>query len=59
MQLRTGIIGLNQYFWRINKRESPLCQCELSEQTPRHILMECPLYIDEREAMWKRIQGGA
>jgi ribonuclease HI len=57
IQLRTERIGLAHYLWRINKRDSPYCTCGLSGQTARHILMECPLYTEERDQMWARIKG--
>ncbi|KAI7978242.1 hypothetical protein EIK77_003561 [Talaromyces pinophilus] len=57
MQVRTERIGLAHYLWRINKRDSPYCPCGLSGQTVRHILMECPLYREERDRMWSRIKG--
>jgi hypothetical protein len=42
---------------RINKRENPYCDCGLSGQSVRHVLMECPIHADEREIMWTRIKG--
>ncbi|EED11562.1 reverse transcriptase, putative [Talaromyces stipitatus ATCC 10500] len=57
IQLRTERIGLAHYLWRINRREQPYCACGLSGQSVRHILMECPLYENERGLMWSRIKG--
>ncbi|OQE71313.1 hypothetical protein PENNAL_c0107G01286, partial [Penicillium nalgiovense] len=51
MQLRTGRIGLGAYLSRINRRESARCDCDLGNQTVTHILLECPLYQDERDRM--------
>lgn len=57
IQLRTERIGLAHYLWRINKGDNPWCGCGLSGQTTRHILMDCPIYVDERNAMWNRLKG--
>ncbi|EED18390.1 hypothetical protein TSTA_121330 [Talaromyces stipitatus ATCC 10500] len=57
IQLRTERIGLAHYLWRINRREQPYCAYGLSGQSVRHILMECPLYENERGLMWSRIKG--
>jgi ribonuclease HI len=57
IQLRTERVALNQYLWRINRRESPRCPCDLSSQTVRHILTECQLYVEQRQTMWDRIRG--
>ena len=51
MQLRTGRIGLSAYLNRINRRESPRCDCELGNQTLNHVLLECPLLQNERDWM--------
>jgi hypothetical protein len=56
-QFRTGRTGSNHYLWKINRRESLRCHCGLGNQTPRHILMVCPLYEDQRRTMWQRIRG--
>lgn len=51
MQLRTGRIGLGAYLARISRRESARCECDLGNQTVAHVLLECPLYIEERTQM--------
>ena len=51
MQLRTGRIGLGAYPARINRRESARCECDLGNQTVAHVLLECPLSIEERTQM--------
>ncbi|KUL82015.1 hypothetical protein ZTR_11391 [Talaromyces verruculosus] len=57
IQIRTERIALEHYLWRINKRPNPYCRCGLSGQTVKHVLIECPLYDDERDLMWTRIKG--
>jgi ribonuclease HI len=51
MQLRTGRIGLSAYLSRINRRDSPRCDCDLGNQTVTHVLLDCPLHQDERDWM--------
>ena len=51
MQIRLNIIGMNRYLWRINKADSPDCSCDLGQQTPKHVLLECPRFEDERREM--------
>lgn len=57
IQIRTERVALGHYLWRINKRPNPYCGCGLSGQTVKHVIIECPLYADERDLMWTRIKG--
>lgn len=57
MQLRTGRIGLNQYLSRINIRENARCEYELGNQTPRHVVTECPLLSELRADMWRTLRN--
>ena len=57
MQLRTGRIGLNQYLSRIKIREDARCRCELGNQTPRHVVTECPLLSELRTNMCKKLRN--
>jgi ribonuclease HI len=56
IQLRTERVALNHYLWRINRNDSPWCGCDLSGQSVKHVMLECPIYADERELMWTRIK---
>jgi hypothetical protein len=51
MQIRLNIIGMNRYLWRIKKADSPDCSCDLGQQTPKHVLLECPSFEDERREL--------
>ncbi|KAJ5660660.1 reverse transcriptase [Penicillium longicatenatum] len=51
LQMRLNIIGLKRYLWRIGVEDSPRCTCDLGQQQPRHVLLECPLFEDERKDM--------
>lgn len=49
--MRLNIIGLKRYLWRIGVADSPRCACDLGHQQPRHVLLECPFFEDERRDM--------
>lgn len=57
IQLRTQRVALNHYLWRINLRDSPLCLCDLGGQTVRHIIMDCPQFVSQRDSMFEKIRG--
>jgi hypothetical protein len=46
--MRTGFIGLNGYLHKINRAESPYCDCESGYQTVPHIIGDCYLYRRQR-----------
>ncbi|QQK46343.1 Aldehyde dehydrogenase (AldH12), putative [Penicillium digitatum] len=48
IQLRTGIIGLAEYLSKIKRSDSPRCQCDLGNQSVKHVLLECPLLEELR-----------
>jgi hypothetical protein len=47
-------IGLGQLY-KIKERESDRCSSEQGSQTPRHILLQCPLYNDLRRIMLDKV----
>lgn len=56
IQLRTGKIGLSHYLSRIKVRDSAQCGCGLGSQTPRHVVLICPLLHEIRHRMWGRLR---
>ena len=52
-QAVTGHGAFNTYLYRIGKRTSPLCRCEVTEQTPEHVFRFCTLYDEGRPEDWK------
>ncbi|KAJ5458823.1 hypothetical protein N7530_010767 [Penicillium desertorum] len=60
IQLRTGIIGLAEYFSKIKRKDSPRCQCDMGNQSVRHVLLECPLLEEQRYEMLNELfeEGG-
>ena len=55
-RLRTGHCGLRAHLKRIGVTDTSQCQCGLSDQTPSHILQDCPLFAEMRQQTWP---GGA
>lgn len=54
--LRTEDIGLNDFLYRrkVLGQISPACTYGASNQTPKHILLFCPKYVDGRQKMLQR-----
>ena len=50
-RLRTGHCCLRSHLHRIGVKQSPLCECGVN-QTPYHILQDCPLLQAERLRVW-------
>ncbi|KAJ5393043.1 hypothetical protein N7465_012017 [Penicillium sp. CMV-2018d] len=55
IQLRTGIVGLAEYLYKIKRKDSPRCGCDLGNQSVRHVLLECPLLEEQRHAMINKL----
>lgn len=51
VQARTGHCRLNRYLARIGLAESALCECELCEETIRHVILSCVRWAEEREEL--------
>ncbi|UYV75027.1 hypothetical protein LAZ67_12002141 [Cordylochernes scorpioides] len=49
VQFFTGHGDFNTYLFRIGKIGSPACSCGNEQQTPEHLLIDCPLTSDLRE----------
>lgn len=55
-QLRTGHVALNSFLYRINAKDSPLCEtCQVPETT-KHYLLECERFIDQRHILRQEIK---
>ncbi|KPM42380.1 hypothetical protein AK830_g4172 [Neonectria ditissima] len=50
IQLRTGKIGLRSFLFsrRVPDVPSPRCPCGTSEETPEHIIVFCPRFVEQR-----------
>ena len=53
-QLRVGQSYLNSHGFKINLKEDDLCLCHRSETTS-HFFLECFLFQEERESLFKKI----
>ena len=51
-RLRTGHCGLRAHLKRLHRSDSALCACTRSDQTPAHILQDCPLFTTQRTQTW-------
>ncbi|OOQ86154.1 putative reverse transcriptase [Penicillium brasilianum] len=55
IQMRSMRIALNHFLFKIKAADSDQCYCSEGSQTPRHILMQCPLYADLRKTFLDKI----
>ena len=56
-RLRTGHCGLRAHLKRIGVYADALCQCGLADQTPAHVLQDCPLLDVQRQHFWPQGVG--
>jgi hypothetical protein len=49
-------IALNHFLFKIKAAKSDQCYGSEGSQTPRHILMQCPLYDDLRQTFLDKIR---
>jgi hypothetical protein len=53
MRLRTGHCRLNAHMFRkLKLAPSPTCSCGLDDQTPNHMLQNCPLLKNLQDKTW-------
>ena len=55
-RLRTGHCRLKGHLRKIGLADSAVCECGQADQTPQHVLQDCPLHERQRQLFWK---GGA
>ncbi|THC87471.1 hypothetical protein EYZ11_013085 [Aspergillus tanneri] len=55
MQMRTMRIGLRHFLFKIKQVDSDRCECDLGSQTPRHVLLECPLHTTCRGELMRHL----
>jgi hypothetical protein len=56
IQIQSIQIALNHFLFKIKAVESDECYCGEGSQTPRYILMQCPLYADLRQTFLDKIR---
>ncbi|KAJ5461382.1 uncharacterized protein N7458_002934 [Penicillium daleae] len=57
IQMRSMRIALNHFLFKIKAVESDECYCGEGPQTPRHVLIQCPLYADLRKTFLDKIRS--
>jgi hypothetical protein len=57
VQMKSMRIALNHFLFKINAADSDECYCGEGSQTPRHVLLQCPLYADLRETLLDKIRA--
>ncbi|KAJ5901430.1 hypothetical protein N7504_007424 [Penicillium tannophilum] len=57
VQMRSMRIALNHFLFKIGEVESDFCSCEEGSQTPKHVLLRCPRFVDERKEMLEKIRA--
>ena len=53
IQLRTGVIGFNDFLFRrrVPTIFSPRCACDSAAMTVHHILLDCPIWTEPRREL--------
>ena len=53
IQLRTGIIGFNDFLFRrrVPTVSSPRCACDTAAMTVHHVLLDCPTWAEPRKEL--------
>ncbi|KAJ6032769.1 hypothetical protein N7540_003501 [Penicillium herquei] len=57
VQMRSMRIGLKHFLYKIKEADSDECGCGEGSQTPRHVLLQCPKYIDLRETLINKLMA--
>ncbi|KAF4210539.1 hypothetical protein CNMCM5878_004249 [Aspergillus fumigatiaffinis] len=55
IQMRTMRIGLRHFLFKIKASETDRCSCGEGSQTPKHILLQCSLYVEARRKMINKL----
>ncbi|KAJ5667630.1 hypothetical protein N7507_003494 [Penicillium longicatenatum] len=57
VQMRSMRVALKHFLFKIGDAESDRCNCQEGSQTPKHVLLRCPLYVDERKEILDKIRA--
>jgi hypothetical protein len=55
IRLRTGTFNLNYYLHKINRVDTPKCQCGFNNETIAHFLLYFPMYRAQRRVLHNNI----
>jgi hypothetical protein len=53
--LRTGTFNLNYYLHKINRADTPKCQCGFNNETIAHFLFYCPMFRAQRRVLHNNV----
>lgn len=56
IQMQTQRNGLKHFLFKIKLSDSDQCSCGQGSQTSRHILLQCPLFIEPRKVMLDNLE---
>jgi hypothetical protein len=51
IRMRTDMIRLNPFLYKVKARECDQCTCEQGSQAPKHVLIDCSLWNELRQEM--------
>ena len=54
VQLRTGMIRLNSYLFKIKAADTDICPCGITSETPKHFLFRCSLWTQYRTDLYQQ-----
>ncbi|KAJ5953702.1 hypothetical protein N7454_000598 [Penicillium verhagenii] len=55
VQMRSMRVALKHFLYKINEVESDMCGCLEGSQTPKHILLRYPRFVDKHKEMMDKI----
>ncbi|KAJ5949961.1 hypothetical protein N7454_001545 [Penicillium verhagenii] len=53
--MRSMRVALKHFLYKINKVDSDICGCLEGSQTPKHVLLRYPCFVDEHKEMMDKI----
>ncbi|KAJ5714391.1 uncharacterized protein N7483_011572 [Penicillium malachiteum] len=55
VHIRSMRIGLKHFLYKIKEVDSDQCGCGEGSQTPRHVLIQCPLHTEIRKDLFNKL----
>jgi hypothetical protein len=55
IRMRTDMIRLNPFLYKVKARGCDQCTCEQGSQAPKHVLIDCSLWNELRQEMWTKV----
>ena len=57
IRIASGHNRLNNHMHKLKLTESPCCECSDARQTVQHILMDCPIFTEQRDTMINEVES--